>query len=131
MVPSRSRKTAGRRSAGLGRAHLRGGEPRLRGRRNMGGRNSRHAAMIGGAAAQETWAAVGLFLHYGAAWSDWRSALRICRTENCHDGQADRGSHVHGARIVADKEMALGEQGGKIGNGRFSSEVNGRAAHAG
>src|ERR1700719_426472 len=109
MVPSRSRKTAGRRSAGLGRAHLRGGEPRLRGRRNIEGRNSRHAAMIGGATAQETRAAVGFFLNDGAAWSDWRGAQRVRGPENRHDWQADRGSHVHSARIVANEEVALRE----------------------
>src|ERR1700722_2084156 len=109
MVPSRSRKTARRRSAASGRAHLRGGEPRLRGRRNIEGRNSRHAAMVGGAAAQETRAAVGFFLNDGAAWSDGGRAVGIRGTKNCHDWQADRGSHVHGARIVANEDVALRE----------------------
>src|ERR1700733_9377771 len=123
MVPSRSRNTAGRRSAGLGRAHLRGREPRLRGRRNMRGRNSRHAAMVGGAAAQETRGAVGFFLDDGAAWSDWSGALRIGGTKNCDDWQADRGSHVHGTRIVANEEVALREQRWKIGDASFSGEI--------
>jgi hypothetical protein len=87
--------------------------------------------MIGGAAAQETWAAVGSFLNDGAAWSDWRCALRIGGTKNCHDGQADSGSYVHGARIVANEEVALRKQRRKIGNGSLSGEINGRAAHAG
>ncbi len=76
--------------------------------------------MIGGAAAQETWAAVRLFLDDGAARGDRGGALRIGRAEYRDHRQADGGGNVHRAGIVADEEMALREKCGKIGDGGFS-----------
>src|ERR1700730_10042717 len=113
MVPSRSRKTAGRSAAGLGKVHLRGTEPRLRGSCNVGRRNSCHTAMIGGASTQETRAAVRLFLNDGTARRDWGRAVRIGGAENRDNWQADGRSNVHCAGIITDKEMALRQESGK------------------
>ena len=122
MVPSRSRKTAGRRGvdAESDRTHLRGREPGAGGGFDSVRRDARHAAMIGGAAAQEAWTAVGLFLNDGAARGDRRGAVRIGGTKYGDHRQADGGGDVHRAGIVADEEMALREECREVGDGGLS-----------
>ena len=70
-------------------------------------------------------------MHDGAARRDRGRALRIGRTKHGDNGQSDCGSNVHRAGIVADEEMALRKQSGKVGDGRFSGKIDGRATHLG
>ena len=81
--------------------------------------------MIGGAAAEEAGAAVGLLLHDGEAWRDRGGAFGIGGAEYGDDGEADGGGYVHGAGIVAEEEVALREERGEIGDGGFAGEVDG------
>src|SRR6516225_11229354 len=105
MVPSRSRNTAGLRTEGSGRGHLRsagkqGGFDHRR-------RNGSHAAVVGGAAPQETWAAGRLLLDDRGARCDRRRTFGIRGTKNGNDRQTNRRGNMHGSGIVAEKEMAL------------------------
>ncbi len=77
----KDRGTSGR---GLGRTHLQRRKPMARGV-DRGGRNSGHATMVGGAAAQKTRAAVWFFLNDGATWSDGRGADGIGGSKYCDD----------------------------------------------
>ena len=45
-------------------------------------------------------------------------------------GKANGSGDVHGAGIVAEEKMALGEEGGQISDGGFAGEVDGLASHA-
>lgn len=63
---------------------------------DRGRRNARHAAVVSGAAAQETWAAVWFLLDDGAARSNGSGAERIRRSEYGDDGEAYGGGDVHG-----------------------------------
>ena len=54
--------------------------------------------------------------------------MRVCGAEHSDNGESDSGGDVHRAGIVAEEDVALGEQGGKIGDGGFSGEVDGRTA---
>jgi len=123
MVPSRSRKTAGRRVEGSGRRHL--GEFCVKGRFDHGGSDGGHAAMIGGAAAEEAGAAVGLLLNDGEARGDGCGAFGIGGAENGDYWETDGCGDVHGAGIVAEEEVTLREERGEIGDGRFAGEVDG------
>ena len=87
--------------------------------------------MIGGATAKEAGAAVGLLLNDGEAWGDWGCAFGIGGAEDGDDGEADGGGDVHGARIVAEEEVALGEESGKIGDGGFAREIDRGVVHFG
>ena len=87
--------------------------------------------MIGGAAAKEAGAAVGLLLNDGEARRDRGGAVGIGGTEDGDYRKADGGGDVHGAGIVAEEEMALGEKGGEVGDGGFSGEINGSALQFG
>lgn len=87
--------------------------------------------MIGGTAAEEAGAAIGFLLDDGAARGNGRGAERVGGTEDGNDGQTDCGGHVHGARIVTEEEMALREQGGKIGDDGFAGEIDGLTVHVG
>src|SRR5882724_679749 len=120
MVPSRSRKTAGRGVLGSGRAHLGGGQPGLGGGGDGCRRDAGHAAVIGGTAAQEAGAAVGFHLDDGAAGGDWSGALGVGGAKDSDDREANGGGYVHRAGVVADEEMALGEERGEIGDGGFA-----------
>ncbi len=84
--------------------------------------------MIGGAAPEKAGTTVGLLLNDSEARGDGRGTVRVGRTEDGDDGKADGSSNVHGARIVAEEEMALGEKGGKVGDGRFAGEIDGCAS---
>src|SRR5216684_3378760 len=87
MVPSRSRKTAGRR-------------------------------------AEESRAAVRLLLDDGDARCYRGGAIGIGGTEDGDDREADGSGYVHGAGIVAEEEVALGEESGESGDGGFAGEVD-------
>ena len=69
-----------------------------------------HAAMVGGAAAQETGAAVGFLLNDGGAGSNGSGAEGIGGAKDGDDGQADGGGDVHRAGIISEEEMALREE---------------------
>ena len=108
---------------GLSRGHFRGaGEESGF---DHWGSDGEHAAVIGGAAPEEARAAIGLLLDDGGAKSDRRGAVRIGGAEDGHDGEANGGGDVHGAGIIAEKEMALGEERGEIGDGGFAGEIDG------
>jgi hypothetical protein len=77
-------------------------------------RDSRHATMIGRAAPEKTRAAVGFFLGDRASRRNWSCAKRIRGSEDGNNRKSDRSSDVHRARIVADEEVALRKEGGKI-----------------
>src|SRR5208283_3278812 len=103
MVPSRSRKTAWRREVCSGTTHLQFYKPWFHGGSDHFRRDAFHAAMIGGAAAQEAGAAVRLFLHNGEARGDWSGAEWIGGAEDGDDWKPDGGGYVHGAGIVAEE----------------------------
>jgi hypothetical protein len=65
--------------------------------------------MIGGAAAKEAGAAVGLLLDDGDARRDRGGAFGIGGTEDRDDRKTDGGGDVHRAGIVSEEEMALGQ----------------------
>src|SRR6266699_7029078 len=110
MVPSRSRKTAGRNEDCSGTPHLDRGQPGFcRGLHYVGG-DCGHAPMIGRAAAEKTWAAVRLLLNNAAARRDGGRSVRIGGAKDGDDRQANSSSNVHRAGIVADEKLALREQ---------------------
>src|SRR6266850_788283 len=131
MVPSRSRKTAGRGALESGTLHPDREKPGPDRSFHHVWRDFCHATMIRWAAPEKARTAVRFFLDDGAARRDRSCAKRIRGSENGDDRKADRGGDVHRAGIVADEEMALRKQGGKIGDRSFSSEVDGRLPHPG
>src|SRR6266446_3873919 len=131
MVPSRSRKTAGRSVPESGRMHLQGGEPGF-GRGFDGRRRDlRHATMIDRAATEKTRAAVRFLLHDAATWRNGCGSVRICRSKYGNDWKTYSGRHMHRAGIVPDKEVALGKERRQIRDRCLTREVNGRIVHAG
>src|SRR5712671_4822233 len=130
MVPSRSRKTAGRNDAASARSHLRGTQPATRRRLDSLWLNIGHATVIDRTASQETRTAVRLFLYNRAVWSDRSGAVRICRPKNCHNRQADCGGDVHRSRIIAHKKLATRQQRRKISNRGFAHQANRRAGYS-
>src|SRR5437660_9116039 len=105
MVPSRSRNTAGRKEDCSGTLHRDGIQPRLRGGLYHVGCDRSHATMIGGAAAQKTWAAVRFLLNDAAARRDGSSSERIGGPKDSHYGQAYGSGHMHRTGIVTDEKM--------------------------
>src|SRR6267142_1072374 len=130
MVPSRSRKTAGRSDAASARSHLRGLPPAKRRRLDSLWPDIGHETVIDRTAPQKTRTAVRLFLYNRAVWSDWRGAVRICRSKNCHNRQANCGGDVHRSRIIAHKKLATGQQRRKISNRGFAHQANRRAGYS-
>src|SRR5713101_8390868 len=125
MVPSRSRKTAGRGALESGTLHLDRENPRPdRGFHHVRC-DFRHATMIRWAAPEKARATVRFLLDDRAARRDRSRAQRSRGSENGDDGKSDRGGNVHRAGIVADEEMALRQEGGKIGDRGFSGEIDG------
>src|SRR5882757_2005705 len=129
MVPSRSRKTAGRNDAASARSHLRGTQPTTRRGLDSLWMNIGHATVIDRTAPQKTRTAVRLFLYNRAVRSDRRGAVRICRSKNCHDRQANCGGDVHRSRIIAHEKLATREQRRKISNRGFAHQANRRAGY--
>src|SRR6266436_694303 len=124
MVPSRSRKTAGRSSPESGTLHLNRGKPGPDRCFYHVRRDLCHAAMIRWATPEEAGTAVRFFLDDGAVRRDRSGAERIRGPENGDNRKSDGGGDVHRARIVADEEMALRQQCREIGNCSFSSEID-------
>ena len=87
--------------------------------------------MIGWAAPEKTWAAVRFFLDDGTARRNWSCAKRIRGPENGDYWKSDRSSNVHRAGIVADEQVALRQQGGKIGDRGFPGEIDRSLPHFG
>ena len=85
--------------------------------------------MIDGAAAQKARTAMGFFLHNSAAWSHGRGASGVGGPENRDYWQSHGCGHVHRAGIIADKEMALTQQGREIGYRRFACEIDRGVTH--
>src|SRR5947209_8294805 len=131
MVPSRSRKTAGRKDAPSARSHLRGTKPPTRREVNSLWLDPGHATVIDRAAPQKTRAAVRLFLHHCAPWSNRRRAIRIRGTKNCYHRQANRSGDMHCSGIVSDKKLATREQRRKIGDPGFADQANDRTCYSG
>src|SRR5215471_7269503 len=129
MVPSRSRKTAGRGRTSSGRAHLRRGQPSGGGQFNCGGGNTGHAAVVNGTAPKKTRAAMRLILNDGASRRDRSRSLRIAGAKNGHNGQAGSRGHVHGPRIIADKKMAARKQCRQISDLGLGREIDRRTTH--
>src|SRR5258708_4806620 len=130
MVPSRSRKTAGRNDAASARSHLRSTQPATRRRLDSLWLNIGHATVIDRTAPQKTRTAVRLFLYNRAVWSDRRGAVGICRSKNCHNRKTDCGGDVHRSRIIADKKLATRQQRRKISNRCFAHQANHRAGYS-
>src|SRR5882762_4135793 len=82
--------------------------------------------MISGATAKKARAAVGHLLDDGEAGGDRSGAFGIGGAENGDDGKADGGGDVHSAGIVAEEEVALGEESREIGDASFAGEVDRR-----
>ena len=131
MVPSRSKKTAGRGALESGTLYPDRENPGPHRSLHYVWRDFRHATMIRWAAPEKTRTAVGFILDNRAARRDWSCAKRIRGSENGDDGKADRSGDMHGAGIVADEKMALRKQGRKIGDRGFSGEVDGWLPHPG
>src|ERR1700687_3092876 len=131
MVPSRSRKTAGRGAVESGTLHLDGKKQGPdRGFHHVWC-DSYHATMIGWTAPEKAWAAVRFFLDDRGARCNWCCTKRIRRSEDSNNRKSNSSSDVHRAGIVADKQAALRQQGGKIGNRGFSGEIDRWRAHFG
>src|SRR5258707_9584746 len=108
MVPSRSRKTAGRSRDCSDTLHPDRRQQRFcRSFYNIGSDRG-HAPMISRAAAQKTWAAVWLLLNDAAARRDGSRPKWISGTKHRDDRQAYSSGNVHGARIIANEKMAPG-----------------------
>ena len=86
--------------------------------------------MVGWATLEKTGAAIGFLLNDGKTSGDGRSAVGIGGAEDRDSGEANGSSDVHGAGIVTEEKMALGEESGEISNGGFAGEVDGLAGHA-
>lgn len=99
-------------------------EPRIHRGLDHVGSDLFHAAMIGGTAAEEARAAIGLLLDDGKTWRDRGGAFGIGGTEDGDDRKADGGGYVHGAGIVAEEEVALGKKRGEIGDDGFAGEID-------
>src|SRR5260370_19058949 len=100
IVPSRSRKTAGRGRNCSGTPHPDRRQPgACCGFDHVDG-DCRHAPVIGGAAAKKTRAAIRLLLSDAAAWGDGSCSLWIGGTKHRDDGQANGGGTVHLAGII-------------------------------
>src|SRR5258706_7960957 len=131
MVPSRSRKTAGRRDAASARGPLRGAEPATHGGFHRFRPHTCHTTVVGGATPQKTWTAIWLFLYHGAPRSDRGGTVRIRRTKDRDHWQADRGGNMHCAGIVAGKQLAPREERGEIGNRSLAHQTNRGAFYSG
>src|ERR1700674_334105 len=107
MVPSRSRKAAGRGGPESGTLHLNRGKPGPDRCFHHVRRDLCHAAMICWATPEKAGTAVRFFLDDGAMRRDRSCAERIRGPENGDNRKSDRAGYVHRARIVADEEMAL------------------------
>src|SRR3989442_5137576 len=107
MVPSRSRKTAGRSRDCSGTLDPDRVQPRSRRSLHQVGRDRGHAPMIGRAPAQKTWAAVWLLLNDTAAQRDGGRSKWIGGTKHRDNGQSHGSGNMHRARIVAYEKMAL------------------------
>jgi len=123
MVPSRSRKTAGRNDAASARSHLRGTQPATRRRLDSLWLNIGHATVIDRTAPQKTRTAVRLFLHNRAVWSDRRGAVGICRSKNCHNRQADCGRRRASLQNHCPQKLATRQQRRKISNRRLPTRL--------
>src|SRR5215472_2716442 len=131
MVPSRSRKTAGRSAWESGRSHLRSGETQASSRLDHGGGDGGHAAMIDWTAAKEAWAAMGLLPHDGIVIGDGSGAVGFGGAEYSDDWQARGGGDVHGARVVADEQMATRKECREIADGGLADEADAGPVDAG
>src|SRR5580704_9506881 len=114
MVPSRSRKTAGRRALLSGRVHLQRRNPEARGGFYGFGSNASHTTVIRRAAAQKTRAAIGFFLNDAATRRDGCGAQWVRWAEDGHDGKADSRGDVHRSGVVANEEMTPGKKSRQI-----------------
>src|SRR5277367_3802182 len=112
MVPSRSRKTAGRSAMVSSRTRLHRRNPLPRGCFDSVRLNPRHTPVIGRAATQKTWAAVWFFLNDAAAWRDWCGPERIGGPKHGDDGEAYGGGDVHRAGVVPNEQVAFRKKRG-------------------
>src|SRR5919108_2421492 len=131
MVPSRSRNTAARKREGSGTLSLYRREPGFCGGLYHLRRDGAHATMVARTMAEKTGAAIRFLLNNRVARSHGSCAVRISRPKHGNYGQAYTSRHVHRSRIIADEEMALRKQGGKVGNRSFLCEVDGRSTQFG
>src|SRR5579862_1651658 len=142
MVPSRSRKMAGRGWSDCSFLGARRGEdflstrhqgnlagPFVDGVFNVGNFDAGHAAMVDGALTEEAGAAGRRLADDGFAFGDWRGAVGIGGTEDGHDGEASGGGDVHGAGVVTHENVASGEMGGEFLGRRVADEIDGTGLH--
>ena len=130
MVPSRSRKTAGRDNATSGRTHLRANastrlrKPRMRRRRHTLRRYARHAPMIRRTSPQKTRRTVRLLLHDRALRRHRRRPVRVGRPKNRHDRQSHRRRNVHRPRIIPNKKLASRKQRRQFRNRSLPRQID-------
>src|SRR5690242_1796921 len=138
MVPSRSRKTAGRKALGSGKAltpHARafeaiaGPKQNLRRRKDAFDRNARHATMVDGTFAQKAWTALHRFANQRELRGHGPGAFGIRGTEYADHRDTYRPRHVHRPRIIADKQTTGGEQRRKFADGCRANEIEYAIAH--
>src|ERR1700739_41524 len=138
MVPSRSRKTTGRKAFASGKAlapYARSLGAVARNQQRMGrfkgalDRNASHATMIDGACAEKTGAA----LHWIANQRELRrhgfGAFGGGGGVYTHTRNSDCARDVHRSGIIADKEAAGREQRGKFTDFSRADQVAGAMAH--
>src|SRR5579859_8221 len=130
MVPSRSRKTAGRRGPDSGRTHLHARHPVTGGGFDRVWRDASHTPVIGRATAQKTGAAVWLFLNDAATRRDGCGSKGIGWPKDSHNGETDGRGDVHRARVISNEEMALRKKRGQIGDRSFPGEIDRWVTHA-
>src|SRR5712692_9659869 len=106
MVPSRSRKTAGRGALESGTLHPDREKPGPDRSFHHVWRDFRHATMIRCAAPEKAGAAVRFFLYDVAVRRHRSCATRFRGSAYGDDGESGRASDVLRGGIVADEEMA-------------------------
>ena len=76
--------------------------------------------MVDGTTPEETRAAIGLLTNDGVTGRHGRGAEWIGGPEDCDGGKSDGRRNVHCARIVANKNMAMGKKRGQIDDGSLA-----------
>src|SRR5260370_1716390 len=87
--------------------------------------------MVNRTGPQKARAAIGFFLDHSAARSYGSGAVRIRRTKDGDNRQADRSGYVHCAGIVAYKQLAAREERGESGDCCFANQTDRGASYSG
>src|SRR5260370_10947839 len=138
MLPSRSRKTAGRKAFVSGKAlapyarafeAIARGQQKLRSFKDAIDRDARHAAMVNRAFAKKTGTAINRLANQGELRCKGPRAFGIGGTEYADNRNPYRGGNVHRSRIIADEQAADREQRRKFSDLARTDEIEGAMTH--